>query len=277
MNGVLVKRGLRDAAGMLIACCALMCGFVWFRGWVSSKIEFSALASLLTDAFGSFLKLLPVPIDQLASPLGRMAFSFEEGPVVLVTGLWAIARGTDVIAGQQGAGTMEMLLAQPLRRITVVTSHLIVTLLGAAAIVSAAWIGTGLGLLVIDMQDEPAWRQFWPAVVNLGGLLVCVAGISTLASALARTRTQAVALVIGFYVIELAFMILGRLVPETHGESFTFLTAYDPTRLTLALAEGGAEAASLFIKYNVVLVGLGAGCWAIAAAIFCRRDVPAPL
>ncbi|MCA9236587.1 MAG: ABC transporter permease subunit [Planctomycetales bacterium] len=277
MNGVLLKRGWRDARGMLIACCALMTAFLWLRGWVSSVIEFGALVKIL-ETFKVFSALLPVPIEQLASPLGRMAFSYEEGPVVVLTGLWAITRGTDVIAGQLGAGTMEMLLAQPLRRISVVASHTAITVAGAAAILLAAWCGTALGLASFDLPDEPSWTAFWPATLNMGALIVCVAGISTLASAVARTRTQAVALVIGFYVVQLALMVVGRLAPKVAWlEQLTILSAYEPTKLTLLTAAKGPEGWSLFVTYNAVLLGVGAACWAIAATLFCRRDVPAPL
>lgn len=278
MNRVLLKRGLRDSAGMLVACCALIAGFIWFRGWVVSKIEFDSFTMFLTESLKAFTALLPVPVADLASPLGRIVFGFEEGPIVLVVGMWSIARGSEVIAGQQGAGTMEMLLAQPVRRISVVASHTAVTLLGAVALMLASWLGAGLGLLTIDMPEEPAWVAFWPAIMNLGALLVAVAGIATLASAIARTRTQAVGLVIGFYVIQLALMILGRLTTQYQWfEKLTILSAYEPTRLTLALAAEKPGAWASLVTCNAVLLALGAGCWALAATLFCRRDVPAPL
>jgi ABC-2 type transport system permease protein len=47
--------------------------------------------------------------------------------------------------------------------------------------------------------------------------------------------------------------------------------------LALGIAKEPAVHWPLFWQYNAALIGLGAASWGAAAAIFCRRDVPAPL
>jgi hypothetical protein len=54
-------------------------------------------------------------------------------------------------------------------------------------------------------------------------------------------------------------------------------SAYEPTKLTIGLARDAAAYWPIFWQYNAILVGLGAALWLLAAAIFCHRDVPAPL
>ncbi|MBX3427412.1 MAG: ABC transporter permease subunit [Pirellulales bacterium] len=278
MNLVLFCRYLRDSAGMLAACTALMVGFLWLRSWVSAMIEFDAFIKLFSEGLKAFSKLLPVPIEQLATPLGRLAFGYEEGPVLLASGLWAIARGSECLAGQLGSGTMEMLLAQPVRRASVVGAHTAVTLLGAVALAAAAWCGSGLGIATAGFADPPPWSAYLPASINLAGLIVCVTGIATLASAWARSRPQAVALVIGFYIVELALMIVARIAPRfAWFEQLTILSAYEPTRLVLAMTADRSAAMPTFLACNAVLYGVGLACLGLATLRFCRRDVPAPL
>ena len=278
MNRVLVLRSLRDSWMLLLSCCALTFGFVWLRVWVSSKIKFEAFIKLFSEGLKIFSNLLPVPIEELASPLGRAAFSYEEGPVILLLALWAVARGSECIAGRVGSGTMEMLLAQPLRRITLVSSHTAVTVAGIAALGLASWLGLASGLATSVFDPPPELTALLPAAANYLGLGVFLAGLSTFVSALARTRSQAVAVVMGFYIVELALMILARISPSVAWmENFTILSAYEPTMLTLGLAKDAAAHWRQFWHCNAWLYGLGALAWTAAAAIFCHRDVPAPL
>jgi ABC-2 type transport system permease protein len=278
MNRVLLRQALRESWLLLTSCCVLTFGFIWLRVWVSSKIRGDAFIRIFSEALRSFSRLLPVPIEDLASPLGRSAFSYEEMPVILLLGLWAIARGSDAIAGRVGAGTMEMLMAQPLRRLTLVTSHTAITLIGVLALGLSSWCGLAAGLATSKFDPPPALRLLAPAVANYICFGVFVVGLATIASALFRTRSQAVAAVIAFYVVNLAIMILGRLSPAAEWlQNITVFSAYEPTKLTIGLARDATVFWPTFWQYNAILVGLGAALWLLAAAIFCRRDVPAPL
>jgi ABC-2 type transport system permease protein len=273
----LARRSFRDSWMLLTSCCVLTLGFVCLRVWVASKLKIEAFAALFAGV-KMFERLLPVSIDELATPLGRSAFSYEELPVILLLGLWTVARGSDCLAGRLGSGTMEMLLAQPIRRITLVTSHTAVTLAGVAAMGVASFLGLMLGLSISEYEPRPEWTSLLPAAANYLGLGAFYVGFATFASALARTRSTAVAGVISFYVVELAVMIVSRLAPAAAWmRYFTVFTVYEPTKLTIDLANEPAAAWVTFWQYNAWLVGLGAVSWLAATTIFCRRDVPAPL
>jgi ABC-2 type transport system permease protein len=78
--------------------------------------------------------------------------------------------------------------------------------------------------------------------------------------------------------VELALMILGRLSPSAAWlEYLTILSAYEPTKLSLGLVKDPTAHWPMFWQHSGVLFGLGALLWVVAATIFCRRDVPAPL
>jgi hypothetical protein len=278
MNLVLFTRSFRDSWPLLVACSALTMVFNWLRVWVASQIKVEAFVKFFSESLQVFQALLPVSIEELAAPLGRVAFSYEEFGLILMMGLWCVTRGTDCLAGRLGAGTMEMLLAQPIRRLTLITSHTWVTLLGVVLITAASWLGVGVGLAMSKFDDPPQWTAVAPAVANFVCLGVFITGGATLVSALARTRSHAVGIVIGFYVVQLAMMIIGRM-----SQSFgwlkwaTILTAYEPTLLTIGLHRDPVAYWPLFWQYNACLLGLGAVMLAASAVSFCHRDVPAPL
>ena len=157
MNLVLLGRSLRDSWLLLVSCCAMALGFTWLRVWVASHIKVDAFIKFFSEGLQIFQGLLPVPIEDLASPLGRVAFSFEELGLLMLLGLWTVTRATDCLAGRIGAGTMEMLLAQPIRRLTLVSTHTAVTLLGVLAMGAASWFGVKLGLHFSKFDEAPPW------------------------------------------------------------------------------------------------------------------------
>lgn len=273
----LAWRSLRDSWMLLASCCVLTVGFVCLRVWVASKLKIEAFGLLFQGA-KMFERLLPVSIEDLASPLGRSAFSYEELPVILLLGLWTVARGSDCLAGRLGSGTMEMLLAQPIRRVSLVSSHSAVSLAGVAMLGVASFSGLIAGLSISHYDPRPALVKLLPAAVNYLSLGLFFLGFATLVSALSRTRAAAVAAVIGFYVVELAVMIVSRLAPAAAWMGYlTIFTVYEPTKLTIEVANEPATAWITFWQYNAWLAGLGALSWLAATTIFCRRDVPAPL
>lgn len=278
MNRVLVWRSLRDSWLLLASCCALALAFTWLRVWVASQIKVDAFVKFFSESLQVFQALLPVPIQDLASPLGRVAFSFEELGLLMLLGLWTVTRGTECLAGRIGAGTMEMLLAQPIRRITLVTTHTTITLLGVVAMGAASWLGVKFGLQVSKFDDAPEWTQLAPAAANFVCLGVFIAGAATLVSALVRTRSQAVGLVIGFYVVQLTFMIVGRIADRFDWlNRLTILSVYEPTLLTIGVHRDPEKYWPMLWQYNGCLLGLGLLALAASAVIFCHRDVPAPL
>jgi ABC-type transport system involved in multi-copper enzyme maturation permease subunit len=278
MNAVLLGRSLRDSWLLLVSCSLLSLGFTWLRVWVASHIKVDAFVKFFSESLQVFQALLPVSIEELASPLGRVAFSFEEFGLLMLLGLWTVTRATDCLAGRIGAGTMEMLLAQPIRRLTLVSTHTAITLLGVLAIGLASWIGVRLGLEFSKFEQPPDAMKVAPAAVNFLCLGVFITGAATLIAALVRSRSQAVGLVIAFYVVQLTLMIIGRLNDQFSWMNWlTILSVYEPTLLTIGLNRDPSSYWPLFWQYNGCLLGLGAATLALSAAIFCHRDVPAPL
>ena len=275
----LAKQTFRDGLALMATCCALMFTFIWVRLWIVSQMDFKAILGSLPSLVPDFIaKMLPVPIEMIATIEGRIAFGYEEVPVGLLIALWTVTRGSESLAGRQGDGTMEMLLSQPVRRITLLSSHVAVTLVGVALISLTAWLATATGVATIDFDETTSASTFAPAAINLFTVGFFMAGTATLASALGRSRAHAVAIFVAFYVVEITCKILGLLASKVAWlKKFSYLSAYEPTLLTIGLANEPAEHWPLFWQYNITLLGLGALAFTVAAAIFCNRDVPAPV
>ena len=77
MNLVLLTRSFRDSWLLLVACSALALIFNWLRVWVASQIKVDAFVKFFSESLQVFQALLPVPIEELAAPLGRVASSLR--------------------------------------------------------------------------------------------------------------------------------------------------------------------------------------------------------
>jgi ABC-type transport system involved in multi-copper enzyme maturation permease subunit len=276
MNRALVERSIRDSWLLLVACCVLTFALMSLRVWFVSRINIEHFVQMFAGGLSFFESLLPVSLSDWISPLGRTVFTYEEPGIILLLALWTVARASECIVGRIENGTMEVLLAQPVRRVTLVSSHSAVSLAGVLilAITSLGALATGVSISKFD--ERPDLLAVLPATISYLGFGTFLLGAATLVSALTRTRSQAVAIVIAFYVIQLAFVIIARLLPSISWlEYLSILRAYEPTRAAIEFQH--AQSNAWCCQPSVWLYGIGAASWIAATAIFCHRDVPAPL
>src|SRR4051812_17091871 len=117
MNSALLVKAMNESKLLFAAIFVLMFGFPLVFLRASGMISLPAFSEFLTNALPrSWQRVWGVPISQVATPAGRAALVFVH-PLVMSSGVvWAITRGSDCVSGEIGRGTMEMLLAQPVRR-----------------------------------------------------------------------------------------------------------------------------------------------------------------
>ena len=270
----LLGKAIRDVWWLLAWLLLLLFVFAWIFVWLSSKIELPAFMNFLLTLPNEWERLSGVPFRDVATPAGRVALAYVDPVVVFTLAVWAIARGSDVVAGEIGRGTMEMLLAQPVRRISIFLTQAAVTTAGSAALVLALWLGTCAGIRAVRLPGEVAPEWFLPAAANLFGMTFFLTAVASLASACDWVRGRVVGLAGGFYVLAMILKIFGRMAPEwgwiAHG---SFLSLVEPQ----AFVARPDQAWQLLLHYNGILLGLGLLAYAMAAVIFCRRDLPAPL
>ncbi len=214
-----------------------------------------------------------------------------------------------------------MLLAQPIRRTTLLWSHATVSIIGLLLLCLLVWAGLSVGVHATTVQesvepptfripilnfelplsvDEPVReevplrdrvdvRTYAASTFHLFSFGFFLLGLTSMFSALDRYRWRTVGTVVGFYVLQAVMFGLGKATEKLEWLlSFTFFSCYKPQMMTsMVTTEGLAAPWSLTsqtpeamlppLAYPLILIGLGICFYAIAAACFRRRDLPAPL
>ena len=113
MNRALWKKAFSESKWLLVFCALGLFLFCLLRVWLVSRVEMSRFAEIIGQLWDDIEQFSTVPLAHLLTYPGRVAVVFNEPMVVLIVTVWAVARGSDVVSGEVGRGTMEMLLAQP--------------------------------------------------------------------------------------------------------------------------------------------------------------------
>ena len=124
MNRALLKKSLFESLLLLVACAIAVYALCFLHVWFVSRLELSEFAKVIEPLWKKYNKFSPVSLDQLLTYPGRIARAYSEPMVTLCIAVWAIARGSDVVSGEVGRGSMEMLLSQPVSRVQVLLHHL---------------------------------------------------------------------------------------------------------------------------------------------------------
>lgn len=261
--------------------------FPWIFLWASGKISLPAFSNFLASALPrEWQQVWGVPFSQVATPAGRAALVFVHPLIVFSAVVWTVARGSDCVSGEIGRGTMEMLLAQPVRRSTVYVTQAIVTIAGSALLASATWCGIAFGLGSGQLYEHVPAALFIPPAINLLGLMVCLGGISALVSSCGSQRWRTIGLMTGLYVVSSVLAIVSQISDRWNWLAYaSFLTPYKPQTMvaqpdqiwSLLLYRDGILHGLDLGGQMVVLFAVGISCYVAGAIIFSRREIPAPL
>lgn len=274
-NTAIWKKSWGDQRGLVLAMAALWSAFPWIYLWLSAQIPMPAFHDVLLRAIPEdWQKLSGVPFSEVATYAGRVALAFVDPVVVLAATVWGITRGSDAVSGQVERGTMEMLLAQPVTRRAVFITQALATTAGAAVLCSvllaSVWTAVSFGPWAGKVEPE----RFVPAVLNVFGLMICMAGITACVSAADSYRWRTIGILCGFYVFSILAKLVGRMSGAFAWAGYlSVFNAYEPQRLV----GGTADAWRLLAAYDGVLLGVGIIGFVVGAILFSRRDLPAPL
>jgi ABC-2 type transport system permease protein len=263
LNLALFKKSWTESRLLLAALGLLVFSFCWVRVFIVSRLETSQFGAIIDQFWDQVKDFVPVTLDQLLSYTGRIGMGYNEPIVVFGISIFAIARGSDVVSGDLERGTLEMLLAQPISRLQVLSTQAAVTILGVAALSVCTWLGTLAGIYtthvkedvppptlrlpltelriplafgapekaLVPMRERTEPRFFITAAVNLFCLGVTVAGFSSLISAVDRYRWRTIGVVVTVYVLMIVLKILGQAIGEIAWlQKLSLFTAYEPQK-----------------------------------------------
>lgn len=274
MNATLLRKSLIEARWLLAGSVLIVFAFEWLYVWLVSQIPMRQFATIVGALPKAIVNLSPIPVSQWLTIEGRIAMSYNEPIILLVLAAWSIGRGSDAVSGELSRGTLEMLLAQPVTRIGVLAANAVVTTIGCFAVAAASWLGLAVGMSLITLDTNATAEIFLPAAANTMTFGFFLAGATTALSAADRYRWRTIGIVCAVFLIQKIVEIIALMV-----ERFAWLKAWTFFSLFKApiFVTEKRALAELFWQYNGTLIALGLAGYLLAAVIFSRRDLPAPL
>ena len=299
MTWVLMRKLLRDIriAWIVVALLLFLFQLLWSR--ITSRITTQILREL--QGAGVTLEFLQEVLLNRKETLGQMIQAIIGGeeialdrsdnfmsiayvhPLVLaILGIWALGRAANAIAGEIDRGTIELLLAQPIRRTQLIAAHLMVDGIVFLSLCLAMWLGTYFGTLWMGLQESenPLQRidpsRFLPALLCVFAMLFSISGATMWISSMGRLRARVWGWAITIFLCMFLINVLGQIWPEPLDwvRPLTIYYHYQPQPMILE-EKWYANPTPWF--HLCVLLGVGALGYLFAWISFCRRDLPAPL
>ncbi|HMP17636.1 MAG TPA: ABC transporter permease subunit, partial [Gemmatales bacterium] len=190
--------------------------------------------------------------------------------------IWALGRGASALAGELERGTMELLVAQPIARWKVITTHLMVDLITIPGLACMMLFGTWLGTELVPLKNADL-SAYWKAVVLAIALTFALSGLTYAISSLGRSRWRVIAWTFGIVLVMSFLNLFGQLWDAlSPWRPLSIFYYYQPQYAILkdqwTLPVAGMQVPVLVVLLGVATLGYGFALWQ-----FSRRDLPAPL
>jgi ABC-2 type transport system permease protein len=270
VNGILTlaRHSVARSRVLILVLTAVLAGF---------EILLVVAAQTLQESgtFGSFAALVPPFMRQVfgdalivfMSFAGVVCFGFFHPMVVAALAAFVIAIATEPVAEIESR-FLDVVLARPIPRSTVVGRSALLMALLSAAVVAAMVAATLVALhtLTPAATAAPATRLILSLAANLWALLFSLGGLALAVSAASRRRSAAVG-VVGLAALALFFVdYLARIwKPAASMVRLSPFHYYD----AMAMVMGRPLPAG----HMAVLAGSGLAGIALAFVLFSRRDV----
>ena len=273
-NPALWRKAIRDARLHLMVSSVVLVLFGWLFVWLQSLFEPGVVVKLL-DFLPKFVEpLIGIPLAKLATTAGRLSVVYVHLITLLICIGWAVGRGSDVVSGEIGRGTMDFLATLPVHRYAAIAVSAVVTGVGAGMLALSIWIGSVLGLATVRFSEPVDPRIFLPGVLNLFAMTFCLAGLTALCSSCDSNRWRTILLAGGLFAVSSVIKMVARLwEPGAWLRYLSFLSAFEPQKLILLEPD---QTGPLAWRYNAILLALGVAGYGLAGVVFSRRDIPAP-
>ena len=262
----LLRRLARRFGPFLGIAAAVLAGFEFLICAVVSTIDVPAL-------FSEILKNLPPLMKDLVEqyiggfgPADLLAFGWNHPIALALGGAAAVVLASRAVAGEVEAGTLELVLSQPISRTRYLGGQVVFGLTGLAVLSLAGALGSWLGQRVYGLD---ALDLGLLALLALNFFLLQAAWFAlTLVASVFGRETGRVALT-GFLIALLSYLVsvVGGMWPRA-----AFLLPYSPNAYydpRIVLKANAVPARSIAVLGGVAVASLVA-----ALARFRKRDIP---
>ena len=255
---------LRDQRRSLIwwaiGLVALTSLTVAFYPLFSDTTEFDEIFDQMPEALG---RLFAGDITDFTSPEGFLNSQLFVLVVPLMFIIFAVLGGSGAIAGEEGAGTLSLLLTSPTPRWRVVVHKFGAIAAATFALAFFLWLGLAIGAAIVDMDVSMlrlAAASVSTALLGIAfGALALALGCITGARGTSAGAASAIAL--AAYFLNALAPLADALEPLQKLSPFYYFIAGDP------LTNG------LNALHVAVLLGLTAAALGVALFTFERRDL----
>ena len=245
----------------------------WHIFWYGIGIAiYAAIMVLLFPTFEGFLADVQYPEEflQFFGSVGNMGdpryflqteyFSFV--PVILL--IYAIMGGTGLFAGDEGRGTLETTLAQPISRDKLFRSRIAALLVGLVIISALNSLGWLASVPFVDLEGLSLWTLTWASFATIP-LVTAFAGLSVLVAAIAPSRGSAGGLMA---VVAITSYLISSFANTIEAIRWArWVTPYFYADMSQVLSDG------LVWWHQLVLVGIAVVAFVLAALAFRAREI----
>lgn len=210
-----------------------------------------------------------IPIHDLTDPRTYRALVMMRPDARALGLVFGIALGTDVIAGEAGRGTGDLLFTHPVRRAAAVVAGAIAMLVHLAALGATMLLGYAILSRVFPMGErQPSIAASAPSIALAMAGSAAIGATAFLMGSLCARRGRAIGLSLVLVLVPMVLDFMGiftstlthvaRLFPEHYYRPHTVLLGIEEPSLLSCLAALGA---------------IGTGAIALAAYVAERRDL----
>ncbi len=259
MNGAILRRQLLDLR--------------WHIVWYGIGIAvYAAIMVFLFPTFEGFLTDVEYPEEFLqffgsVGDLGDPRYFlqteyFSTVPVILI--IYAVMAGTGLFAGDEGRGTLETTLAQPLSRGELFRSRVVALFIGLAIICALNSLGWIVSAPFVDLEGLGLWTLI-RASFEVVPLVAAFAGLSVLVAAIAPGRGTAGGLMA---VVAIASYLVSSFANSIEAIRWArWITPYHYADTGQILSDG------VVWWHQLVLVVIAVASFALAGLAFRAREI----
>ena len=266
MNGRLLVQTLRWQRVRLVAV------MVPAIGWgVLIPVIYSAFSDVFRDMATSGVipeELMNFGSGSLFTLAGAMTLGVQHPLAIAMVGIFAVGASATAIAGERASGTLEVLLARPISRLTLYLSVL-VAILACALLVLVGILGGMVGGSILQgVSDEIDLGRMPLVLLNGFGLWAAFTTFSLAASVSFDRPGPAIGLSLAYLLVNYFLEILGSLWTDVAwSQDYSLFHHFDPG----TILDGEMPSPDLLIVFAAALLPL-----IYAIVIFPRRDLAAP-
>jgi len=249
-------RGQIIGWGVALAALALVVASLY-----DAALQMRGQLEQLLDTMPKEIMLFVGGIDRVFSPAGFLDTRFFS-MLPLILGVFVILIGSGLVVGDEENGTLDLILAHPVRRVDLIVGRWLAFCVALLGILALAWLGLIIATTFTSIKFS--WLDVALPFVSLFGILIWFGGLALLLSLILPSRRLAASLTGLILAASYFITTFARLSPNLNGLALWSPLTYYQGGSALEGFNLGDFSGLLFMAIIFVALGL----W-----LFQRRDI----